>query len=57
MDKKTILNELTTTGQITVFRRTPLWETAFNLYNTGHTPKLRPSCGSCFRTVLDWLKL
>lgn len=56
MDKQTILNELTANGQISVFRRSPSWEKAFNLYQqkTGHRKSM--DCGTCFRDILSWLR-
>lgn len=56
MDKASTLQELIANGQITVFRRSTSWEKAFDLYNKEHKTSLRPSCGSCFRMVSDWLK-
>ncbi len=56
MDKASILNALNSTGEVNTFRRTNLWEKAFDAYNSIHGASLRPSCGSCFRTVLAWLR-
>jgi hypothetical protein len=57
MDKATILAELTKSGEITVFRRSPMWEKAFDAYNLVHpNDKKSPSCGHCFRAVSAWLK-
>lgn len=56
MDKTTILAELTNSGEISVFRRSPTWEKAFKLYNDTHKTHKNPNCGSCFRDVLAWLR-
>jgi len=56
MSKQEILAELTANGQVSVFRRSPSWEKAFELYNKVHGVRKNPSCGSCFREVLAWLR-
>lgn len=56
MGKVEILAELTANGQITIFRRSPSWEKAFDLYNKVHSSRKNPNCGSCFRDVLAWLR-
>lgn len=56
MDKTTILAELTNSGEISVFRRSPTWEKAFKLYNDTHKTHKNANCGSCFRDVLAWLR-
>ncbi len=56
MSKAEILAELTTNGQISVFRRSPSWEKAFDLYNKQNNTHKNPNCGSCFRDVLAWLR-
>jgi hypothetical protein len=56
MDKAQLLAELTANGNISVLRRSPSWEKAFDVYNKLHGTNLRPSCGTCFRTVLQWLR-
>ena len=56
MSKAEILSALTASGEVSVFRRTLTWEKAFELYNTANKTSKRPSCGSCFRDVLSWLR-
>lgn len=56
MDKASILSELTKSGEISVFRRSTTWEKAFKLYNDTNKSSKSPSCGSCFRDVLAWLR-
>lgn len=56
MSKAEILADLTKSGEISVFRRSPTWEKAFKLYNDTNKTHKNPSCGSCFRDVLAWLK-
>jgi hypothetical protein len=56
MDKSSILSELTKSGEVSIFRRSPTWEKAFKLYNDTHKTNKNPSCGSCFREVLAWLR-
>ncbi len=56
MSKSEILAELTANGQISVFRRSPSWEKAFELYNKQNNTRRNLNCGSCFRDVLAWLK-
>lgn len=56
MDKASILAELTKSGEISVFRRSPTWEKAFKLYNDTMKSHKNMNCGSCFRDVLAWLR-
>lgn len=56
MDKASILNELTKSGEISVFRRSNTWEKAFKLYNDTTKSHKNMNCGSCFREVLAWLR-
>lgn len=55
MDKASILAELRANGQIDVFRRSPSWEKAFNLYKSVNGGHKNMNCGSCFKDVKDWL--
>lgn len=55
MTKPEIAAALKSAGQFDSSRKTPLWETAFNLYNTETGSRLRPSCGGCFNKVRRWL--
>lgn len=56
MTKAEILAELKRSGEISLFRRSPTWEKAFELHNktTGQHKKM--SCGSCYRDVIAWLQ-
>jgi hypothetical protein len=57
MTKQEILAELTKSGEILNFRRTPTWEKAFEAYNKANpNDRKNPSCGHCFRAVSAWLK-
>lgn len=56
MDKASILNELTKSGEVLIFRRSPTWEKAFKLYNDTNKSHKNMNCGSCFREVLAWLR-
>lgn len=56
MDKASILAELTKSGEISVFRRSPTWEKAFELYNKTTGERLSPNCSSCFKKVSAWLR-
>lgn len=56
MSKAEALQAVTNEGSIGKFGRSPAWEKAFEAYNAANNEKLRPSCGSCFRKVLRWMK-
>lgn len=56
MSKAECLAAVTAEGSIGKFSRTPAWEKAFSAYNAATGENKRPSCGSCFRAVLSWLK-
>lgn len=56
MTKAEALAAVTNEGSIGKFSRTPAWEKAFEAYNQVNNEKLRPSCGSCFRKVLSWMR-
>lgn len=56
MDKQMILAELTTNGNVSVFRRSQSWEKAFELYNKENKSHKNMNCGTCFRDVLTWLR-
>lgn len=56
MTKAEALSALEASGDITKHSRTPNWEKAFELYNKATGQNLRPSCGSCFRSVTAWLR-
>lgn len=56
MTKQEILTELTNSGQISAFRRSSVWDKAFNLYNANSKPKLSQGCTTCYKKVLAWLR-
>ena len=56
MNKTEILADLTKSGEVSVFRRSPTWEKAFKLYNDTNKGHKNMNCGSCFREVLSWLR-
>lgn len=56
MTKQEILAELTNSGQVSAFRRSPGWDKAFNEYNAVNKPKLSQGCTSCYKKVLAWLR-
>lgn len=56
MSKQEALQAVINEGSIGKFSRTPAWEKAFKVYNDSTKSNLRPSCGTCFRTVLKWLQ-
>jgi hypothetical protein len=56
MTKQEALQAVTSEGSIGKFSRTPAWEKAFEAYNKANNDNKRPSCGSCFRAVLAWMR-
>lgn len=56
MTKQEALQAVTAEGSIGKFSRTPAWEKAFAAYNAATGDNKRPSCGSCFRSVLRWMQ-
>lgn len=56
MDKASILNALTDSGEVNTFRRSANWEKAFKLYNDTNKSHKHMNCGTCFRDVLAWLR-
>jgi hypothetical protein len=56
MQKTEILAALTASGEVNTFRRTPMWEKAFELHNKTTGKHKNANCGTCFRDVLAWLR-
>lgn len=56
MTNREALQAVTAEGSIGKFSRTPAWEKAFAAYNAATGEDKRPSCGSCFRAVIAWMK-
>lgn len=56
MTKQELLNELTKSGEVSVFRATPTWRMAFDKHNSETKKHKSPHCGSCFKDILEWLK-
>lgn len=56
MTKSEALEAVKAEGSIGRFSRTPAWEKAFEAYNKANNDNKRPSCGSCFRAVLAWMR-
>jgi len=57
MSKVEILAELRANGQIDIFRRSPSWEKAFDLYKKEKGGHKNMNCGSCYGDVKKWLLL
>lgn len=55
MSKEVIKNKLIETGLINRFKNHVLWVQAFNLYNAEKGANLKPTCGTCFKKVKEWL--
>ena len=55
MTKEEIKTKLLTTGLINRFKLDPTWVEAFLMYNEEKKAKLKPSCGSCFKKVKEWI--
>jgi hypothetical protein len=56
MGKAEILAELTANGQVNIFRSSPSWQKAFELYKKVNGGHKNMHCGSCYREVLQWLR-
>lgn len=61
MTKAEIIHKLKSSNRLNRFdSENPDWRDAFLLYNAVHglagKEQLRMNCGSCFRTVRDWLE-
>jgi hypothetical protein len=55
MTKEEVKNRLIESGLINRFKNHPLWVQAFNLYNSHKDANLKPTCGTCFKKVKEWL--
>jgi hypothetical protein len=55
MGKTEILAELRANGEIDVFRRSPSWQKAFDLYKKEVGGHKSLNCGSCYKDVKEWL--
>lgn len=56
MTKQDLLNALTASGEVSVFRATPTWRQAFDLHNKTTGRHKSMNCGTCFKDVLAWLR-
>jgi len=55
MTKEEVKQKLIDTGLINRFRNDHTWIQAFNLYNSTKGANLKPSCGTCFKKVKEWI--
>ena len=55
LTKEQIKEALVSTGRIHRFTSDNLWLQAFKIYNLEKKSSLKPSCGSCFQRVKEWL--
>lgn len=56
MTKEEIYTQLLNSGQWKSPKNTPLWQAAFELYNSNQRRILKMSCPRCFKKVWQWLK-
>jgi len=55
MTKEEVKNNLISSGLINRFKVSYWWSQAFNLYNSHKGSNLKPTCGTCFKKVKEWL--
>jgi hypothetical protein len=55
MTKEEVKKRLIESGLINRFKQAPLWNMAFNLYNSTKGESLKPTCGTCFKKVKEWI--
>lgn len=55
LSKEEIKTALVNTGSINRFRSDNLWGQAFQMYNSERKENLKPTCGTCFKKVKEWI--
>lgn len=55
LTKEEIKKALVDSGKIHRFTSDNLWLQAFKSYNTENKSSLKPSCGTCFQRVKEWI--